>query len=125
MSARSMTVGPSPLRSRPTTPVSPTPARHFIAMILEVLCRNSGSAVLLHRQLGMGVDVLVGCLERAKNVAQAGENAGCGIGWKSRPRGNSCAERDQPKAQADPVGRKDPIVRQRIAAVPRCRPRVF
>ena len=45
MSARSMTVGPSPLRSRPTTPVFPIPVRHLIAGSAKTVCRDAAVRV--------------------------------------------------------------------------------
>src|SRR3954466_2441747 len=90
MSARSITVGPSPLASSPTTPAPPPPAgagggrpddagaadarRHVIAGGLQALGRLRRRAVLLQRQLGVRVDVAVEALEAGRDPVEPGED---------------------------------------------------
>ena len=71
MSARSMTVGPSPLRSTPTTPVLPDARRHFKAGGAKPIGSNARRSRLLHREFGMCVDVGVDPLEVGQQVADS------------------------------------------------------
>ena len=59
MSARSSTVGPSPLASTPTTPVPPTPVVDLVAEVAQPLRDDAGGPVLGERELGVRVQVAV------------------------------------------------------------------
>ena len=80
MSARSMTVGPSPLRSTPTTPVPPIAGAHLAAGPLELLGGFGGGALLVVRELGMGMEVAVEVLQGFDDRVEPVEDRMCGWG---------------------------------------------
>ena len=78
MSARSMTVGPSPLRSTPTTPVPPTPLLTSQPAHSSCSAALAAGALLVVRELRMGMEVAVEGLQGFDDCVESVEDLMCG-----------------------------------------------
>ena len=106
MSARSITVGPSPLASRPDDSRLADALGHLIAGAAQTLGGQAGRAPLLHRELGMRMDVAV---ERPRGRARCPRaRRGCGPPTFDRSRSSPA------------VASARPGVPDRVAKMPVC-----
>lgn len=83
MSARSMTVGPSPLRSRPTNAGLSHALRHLITGSTKAVRRNASRPGLVQGQFGISMQILVDGLQVGKQVAQFVSTAWGGFNFVS------------------------------------------
>jgi len=70
-SVRSRTVGPLPLRRTPTTPCASDARRHLIPELAQLFRHSRGGALLLHRQLGVLVEIEIERVELGIDLIEA------------------------------------------------------